>query len=153
MTSFYKVSSEVNFKELLLGQLLGALGTRPAAALLVTPQIGLYIAPHTPNPRSTDPDDFDPPVFTGYAVQAPTFSTAHNLGAYGQGISATVNFEVTTTGSAAPIAGWFLSDGFGGSPTVVYAEGDLTDEGITLQYDGDVLSLTVVLPLRALQDK
>ena len=149
MTSYYPVTSEITWHNSLLAELLVALSTRPAAALLVDARVRLRTGEKAPTPRNDDPALFTEPTFTGYTEATPTISAPVNLDADGQGVAMTVTFTCSADGSAQQITGWWLSNDVAGDPTRVYAEGDLTDEEIIIQRDGDLLSLTIVLPIRA----
>jgi hypothetical protein len=152
-TSHFFTTEEIVWHDSLEGDMLGALSARPAAALLVAPQLRLYALPHGAHAKDDDPALFTEPVFTGYAKQAVTLTGPFNLSADGKGVQVTVTFTCTTSpGVPVPVGGWWLCDDVAGAATRVYAEGDFGEEFL-ISHAGDAITLTVVLPLEAVQTR
>lgn len=153
MTSYYPVSNEIQWHETLLSDLLGALSARPAAALLVSPRVHLRKGAHAINPRNDDPTSVTEAAFTGYAVQTPTIVGPVSLSANGKGVQFTVVFTCSAhLTSPEDVTGWYLTDEVAAAPTRIYAEGGF-DGPLNIANTGDSITLTVVLPLRAVQER
>jgi hypothetical protein len=152
-TMFYPVADNAVWHDSITDEMLGALSARPAAALFVVPKVHLRINAHTINPRADSPATVDEATFTGYVDAAPTIVGPVNLTDQGRGVQATVTFLCTADlGAGEEITGWYLTDEVAAAPTRIYAEGDFPTP-LTILLDGDGITLTMVLPIRALQDR
>lgn len=126
--------------------MLGALGTRPAAALLVTPTVTLFTNNVQPGPASVV-GDFDVADFTGYADATPVFSAVVNTSTGTIGIVGVASF-VATTGSpfvSNVCYGWILSDG-----ATAYYGGAKFASPVNFATAGDYLELLCQLPVKTL---
>jgi hypothetical protein len=125
----------------LVGAMLGALGTRPAAALLVTPKVDLYTNNYDPLPTDAVAT-YTLPTFTGYAAAAVTLGGPVNTGPHTQSMEGTVTFTMTaTTAGTAVCYGCILTDG-----AAAFYGAYKFPAPVNFNVAGDFLSLTVVLP-------
>jgi hypothetical protein len=126
----------------IIADLLVALGTRPAAAILVTPHIDLYTNNYNPTPGDTF-DTYTLPAFTGYAAVAITPTGPVNTGPNTQAMIANAVFTLTaTTGGAATVYGIVMSDGAGN-----FQGAAKFPAPVNLVNPGDFVDVSVALPL------
>lgn len=128
----------------LIGALLGALMTRPAAALLTTPTLRLLAAPATLD-SDTDPTTLTEADFTGY--------TAATISALAGPVNASPSVDAmlvdVTFIAANPITvsntiyGYYITDAAG---TVFYG-GELFDSPTGISTPSDFVNITALLPL------
>jgi len=129
----------------LLTSMFTALSTRPAAALLSTPQVMLYNNNHVPGVVDSV-SNFTPCIFSGYANATVTLTGPGNLSGTQIGMLATASFLATT---ASPFVsdtayGYILYDGASN-----YYGGELFPTPIPFAAAGAFLELDLVLPLNA----
>jgi hypothetical protein len=130
----------------LVSALLACLGTRPAAALLTTPKVGLFTNNYFPQPTDAT-TAYTEPAFTGYAQQALTLTGPVNTGPGTQSYIGTVLFDMTGTGGGtAVVHGYWLSDG----ATAFYGAERFASP-VNFVTTGDFLSLTVAFPVTEVQ--
>lgn len=124
---------------------LNCLATRPAGALLTTPNLVLYTAGPTPGPDTTDLTLFTIANFHGYAAVVVVLTAVGNLGLNDLAVRALGTFTMTSGSPANTenIAGWLLTDGV----SAYYAGGAFADP-IPFSNVGDFLDLEVILPLK-----
>lgn len=130
--------------QVLATELLAALGTRPAGALMTTPSIELYTASSAPIGPGMSYGQFTVATFSGYAITALPTLTSVLLDARTMGLIGNVTFTATV---ASPfvgdtIIGYMLTNGTG---TLYGAEQFSTPVGIGMP--GNFLSLDFAFPM------
>jgi hypothetical protein len=140
----YRSTQYLTLKQTLVDAILAALGTRPAAALLDTPTVHLYDAPHTPNPVTDTPASFTEASFDGYAAAAITLAGPVN-GDNGCRIwRGSIHWEMDTTDDGTPtIYGAYVTDTGG---TNLYGQVAFS-EPVPLSIAGDFLDLDLAFPV------
>lgn len=139
----YRRTTNLVIGQTLLDALLGCLAARPAAALLTTPKLQLFVGNTTVTPLSAWAD-FTFATFHGYADAAVTLTAPGNLANGDQCVTSAVNYIATTGGSlgAQNIAGYILSDG-----AAAFYAGERFDVPVSIAAVGDFLDLDFILPL------
>lgn len=129
----------------LLGNLLKALATRPAGALLTTPTVVLYTAGPTPNVNSVI-GDFTLATFSGYAGQVATLAGPVTVGLTTEAMVSSVLFIATAASPfvANTILGYLITDGAG-----AYYGGEQFATPVPIAAAGQYLALELVMPLTA----
>jgi hypothetical protein len=129
----------------LVAKLLDSIPTRPAAALLATPNLHLRTVQGAASPTDDDPSHQTEIVFSGYAAFAVVWEVVQiNLAVDGKGLRAVCTFAPNAA-VAPPVTavGWYLTDT---GNTVVQAEGQFS-EPVVFGGVGDVLDFVLILPL------
>lgn len=127
----------------LVKNIILALSTRPAAALLTTPTMHLYTARSAPITPQSTVAEFTEANFVGYAAVALTFSAPINLsGNVGIATLATANFIAGVLTSTQNVQGYWVDDTAG---NFYCAEDFPAPVPITLP--GDFVSVDVLLPV------
>lgn len=122
---------------------LGALATRPAAALLATPQVLLFVSGPGINPDAVI-GDFVEPTFHGYAASVLTLVGPGNLSANDLGMLAPANFLATAGGAIADtVLGYLLVD----TTSMIVYGWEYFDNPFSFALVGDFIDIDLVLPL------
>lgn len=126
----------------LVNAMLAALSARPAAALLATPTVRLFVGDTAPSPDSVFAD-FTEPTFHGYAPVTLTLAGPVQLGTQATGMIAAANFIATSGGTIDDtVTGYWLTDGV----SAVYGAERFAD-AVEFGAVGDFLDLSVALPV------
>lgn len=138
----YRRTVSLTVKQALTDAQLAALFAVPGAALLLTPEVVLWIADVNPTPQTVI-GDLTPPTFTGYAADSiGTMTGPVNQPSGARSLIAQVDFVVTADVSPVEtIYGYSIVDTGG---TILYYSERFTEPWIA-QFAGDFLSLDIVI--------
>lgn len=107
----FVVNAETIWTEAGIDEFLAALSTRPAAALMPTPNIHLYTEPHLPNPVTDTPASFTEATFNGYAPLPLVTGTPQNNPGGGRMVQGDADWVLgSPAGGGATIYGAFTTD-------------------------------------------
>jgi hypothetical protein len=146
-------SQQVGFSQFFANELLTAITTRPAAALVAAGKVRLSQDPaFNPTPQSTMAAlATNEANFSGYTAggDAATIGTPVNLSPNCQGVLATAMFVAAPAGPFVPntVYGYWVDDG----TNVVAYERFANGASFSFASPGDFLDLTVLLPVQLTQ--
>lgn len=140
----YYRTKQIVYNRALVDALLACFMTRPALALMTTPQMQLFIT----GPAIT-PDvvigSYAPPTFHGYAAAVLTLSGGINIGGNDEAVIATSVFTATSGGTINDTAiGYLVVDTTG---AIIYAGEFFVAPGFNFAIPGDFLQVDLILPL------
>lgn len=138
----YHQTQEWRWADAVCQDLLGALSAIPSGAVFSTPKLILYKEGPTPGGAS-DPADFTPCDFHGYAPAAITLSGPVRLLNGDWAMLASATFIATTGGPLTPqnVAGCILTNG-----TSEYYGGEEFQETFSISEVGHFMEIDLILP-------
>lgn len=139
----YWKTKRVTYARALTDALLSALTARPAAVLLATPTLVLWVDGPAITP-DWSPAAYAAPTFHGYAVVAPTLSVPVNIGGTDQALIASGSFISTAGGTINDTCnGYALVDTTLAIPYLI----ERFPNPISFGSVGDFLDIDLIIPL------